>query len=123
MIGSALLASLAAAGAATGHVIRAPGLGNWCGTPRPSPEHLAMSEHLAVKEEAARFQSLGAVRPAAVIVDTYFHIVSTSTSESDGYLSVRPLSKPDAPLRSTKRGGGAAAGYHSTPLHGGTSSS
>ena len=85
---SSLVAGLMAVGAMAS-TIRSPASGNLCGAPKPSAEHLKMSAQLAQIEQAARLS--GEVSTQAVIsVDTYFHVVATSTSASDGYLTVSP---------------------------------
>jgi len=54
----------------------------WCGTPRPT---LAQREQAGIFEQAA----LGGVEAQTeIVVDTYFHCVTNSTSPNDGWLSV-----------------------------------
>src|SRR5262245_55198767 len=61
-----------------------------CGTPQPSREHMEMSKQLGIMEEASRAAGNWSMR--AIVVDTYFHVVASSTKASDGYLSVRVTS-------------------------------
>jgi hypothetical protein len=80
------------AAAASAHVTR--GTSRACGTKSPSAKHIKMTQQLASMEEemaiAKKHGGGGSSHIAAgFVIDTYFHVVSTSTKESDGYLSVR----------------------------------
>jgi hypothetical protein len=86
LLKSIILSGLMAIGA-SGHIVRSPGLGNWCGAPKPSKAQLAVAQHFAAKEALARPADI--TERAAINVDTWFHVVATSTSVSDGYISVR----------------------------------
>ncbi|KAI1206868.1 Metalloprotease [Annulohypoxylon truncatum] len=81
---AALLASSAAA-----HFVLPRAAGNatrLCGTPDPTPEQIATSEAMLKKERELRakgeFRAL-----ASFTVDTYFHVVASSTSVDDGYIT------------------------------------
>jgi len=84
---STLITAVMATGAAS-HVIRAPAVRNWCGTPHPTDNQLVKTKNLAEKEAVARLEGEMTIAEA-IVVDTYFHIVTSTTSEEDGYLSVR----------------------------------
>ncbi|OTA99080.1 hypothetical protein M426DRAFT_68492 [Hypoxylon sp. CI-4A] len=62
-----------------------------CGTPDPTPEQMAASEALLAKERESRAR--GEVRTlASFTVDTYFHVVASSESVDDGYLTEQMIS-------------------------------
>ncbi|KAK4104429.1 metalloprotease MEP1-like protein [Parathielavia hyrcaniae] len=57
-----------------------------CGAPEPDAEHIKISQQFAQSEAA--FRASGNVSTRAVTtVDTYFHVVASSTSLSGGYLT------------------------------------
>ncbi|KAK4186189.1 hypothetical protein QBC35DRAFT_281396 [Podospora australis] len=66
-----------------------------CGAPEPSAEHIKVSHDFALQEAEAvvnSFKNLDArdgnvTAQAITYVDTYFHVVASSTSLSGGYLS------------------------------------
>jgi len=80
------------AATASAHVTR--GTSRSCGTKSPSQKHIQMTQKLAVMEEEMAIAKKhgggggGSHIEAGFVIDTYFHVVSTSTKESDGYLSV-----------------------------------
>ena len=68
-----------------------PSRGFGCGAPEPDVEHIQASHQFAAQEaafaaEAAANRSM--MIQAITNVDTYFHVVATSTSVSGGYLTV-----------------------------------
>lgn len=66
-----------------------------CGTPEPTKEQMAASEAMLQKERELRAKGEGrALR--AFSVNTYFHVVTASTSTSAGYLTVSRLWIPRA---------------------------
>lgn len=88
------LAPLALAAAAVHAAVAAPsGREFGCGAPEPDPEHIEISKQFAVQEAAAlaagNFSAM-----ATITVDTYFHVVASSTSLSGGYLTVRFPEEP-----------------------------
>ena len=87
MFFSTLLTAVMATGAAS-HVIRAPAVRNWCGTPHPTDSQLVNTKSLAEQEALKRLAGEMTIAEA-IVVDTYFHMVTSTTSEEDGYLSVR----------------------------------
>ncbi|KAK4151148.1 metalloprotease [Chaetomidium leptoderma] len=57
-----------------------------CGAPEPSAEHIKASQQFAVQE--AKFLASGNFSMQAVTtVETYFHVVASSTSVSGGYIT------------------------------------
>ncbi|KAI1640702.1 hypothetical protein F4809DRAFT_589813 [Biscogniauxia mediterranea] len=57
-----------------------------CGTPEPSEAHIEATNHLLAKERASRLA--GELRAqAGFTVNTYFHVLASSTSVSGGYLT------------------------------------
>jgi hypothetical protein len=66
---------------------RPSGRGFQCGAPEPHAEHIKISEKFAAQEAAAAAAGKFAIE-AVTTVDTYFHVVASSTSLSDGYLTV-----------------------------------
>lgn len=85
MLLKTFLSSCLTASVVTAHAIRGATKFS-CGTPRPSEAQIATSNRLAQKEAEARAAGNFATR-ATIEVDTYFHVVASSKSESDGYLS------------------------------------
>jgi hypothetical protein len=70
------------------------GRGFGCGAPEPDAEHIKISQKFA-QQEAAFAASGNFSIQAVTTVDTYFHVVASSTSLSGGYLTV---SQPHFPL-------------------------
>ncbi|EHA55186.1 hypothetical protein MCOR27_007509 [Pyricularia oryzae] len=58
-----------------------------CGAPEPSEELIEASAIMAVAEAEAAANGTLAARQSALTIDTYVHVVATSTSASAGYLS------------------------------------
>jgi hypothetical protein len=94
----ALLASTA-----TAHVTR--GVGRACGTKAPSQKHIQMTQAIAAEEQQMSLSTGGGSShiAAGFVIDTWFHVVATSTRESDGYLSVRRLFLPFPETRKKHR--------------------
>jgi len=86
MLFSAAFVALVATGAMS-HVTRAPAAHNWCGTSHPTEAQLERTAMLANKEREDRLAGV-MTTTEAIVVDTYFHCVTVSTDEADGYLSV-----------------------------------
>lgn len=61
-----------------------------CSTHDPSPEHIEISKKLA-EEEAANAGNFSLMAAATITVDTYFHVVASSQTVANGYLTVRTL--------------------------------
>jgi len=94
---AALLASLATS--ATAHVVRddfaaakyfgeAPE--DWCGS--DTVDDRLLEEYKTLNALSARqlsYSNSSSNSSASIVVDTYFHLVSNSTREEDGWLSVR----------------------------------
>ncbi|KAK4225599.1 hypothetical protein QBC38DRAFT_255847 [Podospora fimiseda] len=57
-----------------------------CGTPDPTAEQLAIAQEF-LKEEAYAIANGTLAKRAVTYVDTYFHVVASSTAASDGYIS------------------------------------
>ena len=54
------------------------------------PDRQPACQHKSLAEQEALQRLAGDMTIAeAIVVDTYFHMVTSSTSEEDGYLSVR----------------------------------
>ncbi|KAI0891198.1 Metalloprotease [Annulohypoxylon nitens] len=85
---SAAAAALLASSAAAHYVFPRAGQNTTrlCGTPEPTAEQIAASEAMLQKEREMRvngeFRTL-----ASFTVDTYFHVVASSTSVEDGYIT------------------------------------
>ncbi|KAJ2890378.1 putative metalloprotease protein [Zalerion maritima] len=88
MFVKALLSGAAMASAAMGHVIRAQGPQKFtCGAPEPTDEQISAANRFSqIESEMVRRQDNASIA-ATLEVETYFHVVSSSTSESDGYVS------------------------------------
>ena len=69
---------------------RPSGRGFQCGAPEPHAEHIRISEKFAAQEAAAAAAGSFAAE-AVTTIDTYFHVVASSTALSDGYLTVSDL--------------------------------
>lgn len=59
-----------------------------CSAPRPSEEHIAISEAFEIEEEAIAAAGNSSLARATINVDVYFHVVAASTSVADGYVTV-----------------------------------
>ncbi|KAK3986745.1 hypothetical protein QBC44DRAFT_272393 [Cladorrhinum sp. PSN332] len=57
-----------------------------CGAPEPTEDQLAVAQEFA-KDEAYAIANGTFAKRAITYVDTYFHVVASSTAASDGYLS------------------------------------
>lgn len=62
-----------------------------CGFVDPSDEDIAITQHLAEKEEQSRINGNGTMSIQATTIKVYFHVLASSQSTSGGYLSVRCL--------------------------------
>ncbi|KAK4121223.1 metalloprotease [Parathielavia appendiculata] len=62
------------------------GRGFGCGAPEPDAEHIKISQKFAEKEAAFAASGNFSIQ-AVTTVDTYFHVVASSTSLSGGYLT------------------------------------
>lgn len=89
------------AGAAMGHAIRSAGPQKFtCGAPEPSEKQLEVAANLALQEAEAEASGNSTLAARATIeVDTYFHVVSTSSSSSS-YLSDSTLRQQLAVMNS-----------------------
>ena len=59
-----------------------------CGAPEPDAEHIRISQKFAAQEAAALASGAFSIQ-ATIAVDTYFHVVSTSSTLSGGNVPVR----------------------------------
>ena len=92
-----------AAAAAQGALARPsnPAKAFTCGAPEPDAEHIKISQKFAIQEAQAfaiAAESGNFTTQAVTTVDTYFHVVASSTSLSGGYVTVShppPLPLPD----------------------------
>ncbi|KAK4235206.1 metalloprotease MEP1-like protein [Achaetomium macrosporum] len=57
-----------------------------CGAPEPDAEHIKISQKFAAQEAAALAAGNFSIQ-AVTTVDVYFHVVASSTSLSDGYVT------------------------------------
>lgn len=80
-IRSLLLAGVAASGALAERI---------CGAPEPSAEQLAIANSFAV-QEAMALAAGNLTERATITVNTYFHVLASSTSVSGGYLSASTI--------------------------------
>lgn len=73
-----------------------------CGTPEPTAEQLQLSQAFAVVEaEQANGNSSSLLMAGpAITVDVYFHVVASSTSVADGYVTDKQLADQFAVLNS-----------------------
>lgn len=60
-----------------------------CGTPEPTEEEIAIAKSFYQIEKEARLAGNATSAAATIEVNTYFHVLATSTSASGGYLTVR----------------------------------
>lgn len=91
MLFKALFSSSLLASAVLGHTIDPRATVQRCGAPKPNQDQISIAQGFAEKEAAAR-KGDGRIAAAPINVNVYVHVVSTSTSAADGYLSVsRPL--------------------------------
>lgn len=86
MLFKALFSSSLLASAVLGHTIDPRATVQRCGAPKPNQEQISIAQGFAEKEAAARKDSSIAATP--INVNVYVHVVSSSTSSADGYLSV-----------------------------------
>jgi hypothetical protein len=77
-----------------------PSRGFGCGAPEPDAEHIRVSQQFAA-QEAAFVASGNRSIQAITTVDTYFHVVASSTSLSGGYVTVWTPFFPSIPLYRT----------------------
>lgn len=80
---AALLTALAACHAAAQRA---------CGAPEPTEEEIAIAKSFYQIEKEARLAGNATSAAATIEVNTYFHVLATSTSASGGYLTVRGVS-------------------------------
>lgn len=81
-----LLFFAALASAGPQHIKRVQPFG--CSTPRPTEEHIAISQVFEAEEEAVAAVGNATTTRATINVDVYFHVVAASTSVADGYVTV-----------------------------------
>ncbi|KAK2043333.1 extracellular metalloprotease [Colletotrichum somersetense] len=64
-----------------------------CGTHDPTPEHIEISKKLAQEEAAnATLGNFGLTAAATITVPTYFHVVASSQTVANGYITDKMLS-------------------------------
>ncbi|KAK7697702.1 hypothetical protein SLS64_013258 [Diaporthe eres] len=63
-----------------------------CGAPEPTDEEIAISKSFYQVEKAARLAGNATSAAATIEVNTYFHVLATSTSASGGYLTSAQIS-------------------------------
>lgn len=68
-----------------------------CGTSEPSADHVKISQKFAAQEK--EFAASGGLSIMATIsVDVYFHVVASSTTVANGYITVcSPAAHPASP--------------------------
>lgn len=79
------LSVVAALAAAASAAVTPARLG--CGTHDPTPEHIEISKKLA-EEEAANNGTMSLMAAATINVNVYFHVVASSQTVANGYITV-----------------------------------